>query len=245
MKNTLTARPSPAKQIICKQAISQQSNRGLPLLVLLGAIAVTTLAPSENLQARIHDDAAFEVSIGGGPSIPTSDFSSFHADTLGAKSGYQFGVSVGHFVTDLLSLGVGFNYSESKVVSGATPENLLHYRLYSGGVYAKYHFGYSKKVTPYVRLQANVSAPDFTTPLTTPGLSYRENSYDLSLGVVASLGARISTFEWGGIFVEAGYRYISTAGKGTSFKQIDYVIPADVSQIEISAGFSFDIGPKQ
>lgn len=215
----------------------------LAALVLLSGWVLFPLQAA----AEIHEDAKFEISIGGGLSIPADDFKSnfqFAAPTnssgdVSAESGYHFGGSGGYFLLDQLSIGVSFSYSEFGIDTSVTR---LKYRLYSFGVYGKYHFTYETRVTPYVRLQGGIGVPNFSTPLRTVGFDFRENGYGVSAEALISLGARISTSEWGGFFLELGYRYSDVAGSQASFKQELYELPADVAQVQISAGFSFDLG---
>lgn len=196
--------------------------------------------------AEIHEDAKFEISIGGGLSISVDDFKNnfqFAPPTnssgnVNAENGFHVTASGGYFLLDQLSIGVSFSYSQFGI---DTTVSLFKYRLYSFGVYGKYHFTYESRVTPYVRVQGGIAVPNFNTPLRTVGFDFRENGYGISPEGLISLGARISTSEWGGLFLEVGYRYSNVAGSQTSFKQEQYELPADVAQVQISAGFSFDI----
>ena len=196
--------------------------------------------------AEIHEDAKFELSLGGGLAVPADDFKSNYrfaptnnfTGNLAAKTGYHFTVSGGYYLLDKLSVGLNYSYSQFDIDPAITS---LKYRVYSIGMYGKYHFTYENRITPYVRVLAGIAVPNFNTPLRTVGLGFRENGYGIKPEGLVSLGARISTTEWGGFFFEVGYRYSDVAGARTSFKQESYELPADVAQIQISAGFSFDI----
>ncbi|MFQ5607487.1 MAG: outer membrane beta-barrel protein [Candidatus Zixiibacteriota bacterium] len=213
------------------------------LAAILLAPALALLSVPGQVSAEIHEDALFEVSIGGGLSVPVDDFKEFRfADfngDLGAGNGFHVDASGGYFLLDQLSIGVSLAFSQFGIDNPATD---LKYRIYSVGAYGKYHFGYESRVTPYIRLQAGIAVPNFSTPLRTPGLAFRENPYDLRAEARASLGARISTSEWGGFFIEAGVRYSDVAESESDFKQEIYEIPVDAAQFQLTAGFSFDIG---
>ncbi len=222
---------------------AQRNLTKLAALLMLSGWALVPLRAS----AEIHEDAKFELSFGGGISIPVDDFKNnfeFAPPTnftgkVNAENGYHIGASGGYFLFDQLSVGVNIAYSQFDIDRAITA---FKYRLYSFGVYGKYHFTYEGRVTPYVRVQGGIAVPNFSTPLRTVGLGFRENGYGISAEGLVSLGARISTTEWGGFFLEVGYRYSDVAGSSTSFKQETYELPADVAQVQISAGFSFDIG---
>lgn len=222
-------------------------NGARPGMRLVKLTAIVLLAgwglAARQATAEIHEDAKFELSLGGGLAVPADDFKSNYRfagepGNLGAKSGYHYTVSGGYYLLDKLSVGVNFTYSQFDVDSIGIA---FKYRLYSIGMYGKYHFTYENRITPYVRVLAGIAVPNFNTPLRTVGLEFRENGYSIKPEGLISIGARISTTEWGGFFFEVGYRYSDVAGARTSFKQESYELPADVAQIQISAGFSFDI----
>lgn len=214
----------------------------LAALILFSGSALV----SQQASAGIHEDAMFEVSFGVGISIPADDFKNnfeFAPPTnfigeVNAESGKHLTVSGGYFLFDQLSVGVSFAYSQFDIDPAITN---FKYRLYSFGLYGKYHFSYESRVTPYLRVQGGIVVPNFNTPLRTVGLGFRENGYGLSGEGLVALGARLSTSDWGGFYLEVGYRYSDVAGSQTSFKQETYELPADVAQVQITAGFSFDI----
>ncbi|MCH9031207.1 MAG: outer membrane beta-barrel protein [candidate division Zixibacteria bacterium] len=205
-------------------------------LVLLGAFLSAT-----NVNAQIAEDALFEVNLTFGASIPSSDFSDYF-DTLGANTGFNIRGSGGYYLLDNLSVGLYFNYSEFEVDNPANP---LKYRIYDFGGYAKLILSPEKKLTPYVRGELGLVKPNIATPITSPQVGFREISYTNGIGGGGFLGLRFSTFEYGGLFAEVGYRAEFVSAKNGSFANTTYELPADINNIQLNAGFNLDFGPKQ
>lgn len=213
--------------------------------ILIAAVACTlavTLAPAQS-KAEIHEDALFEFSLGAGLSFASGDLSDFYnnSDTLGADGGFNLHASAGLFVSDLMTVGLALDFNQFGLQHDTTN---FHHRFYSVNGYLKYHFGYEAKATPYIRLQAGLVFPNMATPLGTAGRGLRELSYDPALTFSAALGTRVSTSEWGGLYLELAYRMMKVKDKSESFDRIEYMLPSDAPMIQLTAGFSFDIGPK-
>jgi Outer membrane protein beta-barrel domain len=211
------------------------------LLAGLCAGAMVALSAPQS-QAEVDEDAIFEVSLGAGMAIPTGEFSNFW-DTLGAKSGFELDLSGGYFVTPNISIGVAFELAQFSIDN---PNNPQHYRLYTLGAYGKYFAALDSRVSPYVRVQGGITIPNFSAPLAdNPGKAYHESQFDPSFDGLIGLGARISTSENGGIFLEAAYRFTRVSGATAVFEGETLTLPNDISHIQLTIGFGFDFGPKQ
>ena len=206
-----------------------------PLVLALVLLSAT------NANAQIAEDALFEVNLTFGASIPSSEFSDYF-DTLGANTGFNIRGSGGYYLLDNLSVGLYFNYSEFSIDNTANP---LKYRIYDFGGYAKLILSPEKKFTPYVRGELGLVRPNIATPITSPQVGFREISYSSGIGGGGFLGVRYSTFEYGGLFAEVGYRTEIVSDKNGSFAGVTYELPADINNIQLNAGFNLDFGPKQ
>jgi len=219
-----------------------RSGMSFGALLCAGTIATIAALGTPTAQAGVNEDAIFEVSLGGGLAIPVSDFSNYW-DTLGAKNGFDLDFSGGYFLTPNLSLGLAVEYGQFSVDNALNPQK---YRLYTLGAYGKYFTGLDSKVSPYLRVQGGLTIPNFSAPLEqTPGEAFRESEFSAGFDGLIGLGARISTSDWGGIFLEAAYRYTKASGNTSSFGNERLVLPADVTHIQLTAGIGFDFGPKQ
>ncbi len=211
------------------------------LLAIFCASCLVALGATPS-QAGVAEDAIFEVSLGGGLAIPTGGFSNYW-DSLGAKSGYELDLSGGYFLTPNLSIGLAFELAQFTIDNPINPQ---HYRLYTLGLYGKYFSGLDSKVSPYLRVQSGITIPNFSAPLAAnPGKAFHESQFSPAFDALIGLGARISTSDGGGIFLEASYRFTKLGGNTSSFESETLVLPGDVSHIQLTIGFGFDFGPKQ
>jgi len=211
----------------------------------VGTIATVTVLSASSAQARVNEDAIFEMSLGGGFALPVGDFSNYW-DTLGARNGFELDFSGGYFLTANLSLGLAVEYAQFSVNNPLNLQKLQKYRLYTLGAYGKYFTGLDSKISPYLRVQGGLTIPNFSAPLERiPGKAFRESQFEVGFDGLIGLGARISTSDWGGIFLEAAYRYTKVNGNTSTFEGELLTLPADVTHIQITAGIGFDFGPKQ
>ena len=148
-------------------------------------------------------------------------------------------------LASILSVGLYFNYSDFSVDNPANP---LKYRIYDFGGYAKLIFSPAKKFTPYVRGELGLVMPNLATPIISSPpdpAGFREIAYSSGIGAGGFLGLRLSTFEYGGLFAEVGYRAEIISAKSGSFAGVTYELPADINNIQLNFGFNLDFGPKQ
>ena len=127
------------------KAYSFQSGAAALGVALLLAL-VLTATPA---RAAIQEDAIFEVSLGGGLSVPSGDLSdyTFLDETLQTATGYQFYAAGGYFFTDLLSVGLGLSYTEYGMDAPALANSSgMKFRFYTASIYGKYPEGIPVRV---------------------------------------------------------------------------------------------------
>ena len=213
-------------------------------VIVLTALLLLALNFSAFAQEEETERDVLEVNFYGGLGIPMGDMKDWH-DSLGAKTGYEFGVEMGYFVTPKLITGIGFTYSQFGIDNSPTDlaADGLKHRLYNPNVYVKYNFEGESNWVPYVKGHVGADFAKFTTFVTNPnGDRYRQISYDPALSFGFGAGVFYYTADYGGLYLEANYNYISSSEVECEYEGNTYVFGSDMSTLEIRAGIRILIG---
>ena len=200
--------------------------------------------------ARAQDEDFFvkdvlEVNFYGGAGIPSGSLSDF-SGSLGAETGFNYGLDIGYFLTNDLVFGFNFSYTQFSIKNSDGTGNLNH-KLYSPNLYLKYYFTGESDFIPYLKGSAGLEFAKFTTFVDNPaGRRYREISYDPVLAYGAGAGLFYFVSDFSGLFLEANYRAAVSAAEAEATYQDDiYLFGSELSRIDIHAGVRILIGPKE
>jgi len=201
-------------------------------LVILLMCSVTTVAQEYEDEERDF----LELSFYGGAALPSGGLSDWN-DSLGAKTGMEFGVDVGYFLTSNLVLGLNFTYAKFAVDNDNEASELNHH-LYNPALYLKYYFFGDGNFVPYLKGHVGVDNPKFVTLLPEPATRYRELSYDLALSFGFGAGAFYYTSDYSGLFIEAGYHMGMSKDLEEDYGGQINVFGDNIGLIELRAGIS-------
>src|SRR3989304_5958 len=94
--------------------------RLIPFTLFLALLAVN-FAGAQEQEGYVKD--LMEVNFFGGGGFPSGDIEDF-SDTVGAKTGYNFGLDAGFFITQAWVAGLNFTYTEFKINDDANAPGL-------------------------------------------------------------------------------------------------------------------------
>jgi len=202
--------------------------------ILVLAFAITAFAQEEEADWR-----NFEFTAHSGITLPTGSLKTWN-DSLGAKTGLNFGGSGGLYFNEKFCLGAYFNYTQS-------PMNLynLHYKQYDMGAYAKYAFVGESNFEPYVKLSAGLDFAKFATWVDPANNRLREVSYDGGLAFGAYAGFLFYTSDYGGIFAEAGYHLANLKDNPGEHAGKEYYFKDNLKYLDIKVGVMVFFGPEK
>ncbi len=221
------------------------------ILVLLAVLAfgATVCAQDENAEETEKD--FLEVALFGGLSMPMggiNDWTSTGAEgtlEMGAKAGMNFGFDIGYFATKNIVAGVNYTYNQFGIDSDLDALDSRKHRIYGFSAYGKYYFFGESRFVPYLKAQAGVDFPKFTTSIfdrNTDSYVYREFSYHPGLAFGFGAGLFCYTFDFGGVYAEANFRNgLTDKVVGVSGKD-EYVFGKNASVLDIHAGFKVFFG---
>jgi hypothetical protein len=207
--------------------------------VLYFVIALAALLPlmvSAQTESSADEEHDFlEVGLQAGLGIPFGSVKTWN-DTLGAKAGLNLGGEIGMYLNKDYVLGFQFNYYQMKINTSAPVGNLKH-RLYSNSVYLKRYFSSNSNFVPYVKVNAGIDFPKFTTWVI-DGLDrkFRELSYKGAFGAGLGAGMFYYTSDFGGFYVEADYHHTFSNGVKKDYADSEYKFPGTISMLDIKAG---------
>lgn len=187
----------------------------------------------------------FEVTLTGGFSFPMGDFKDWN-DSLGAKTGNNFGGAGGYYFNNRLCLGGYFEYAQFALEEPNTEISVstMHYKLYKVGGYIKYALVGESYWEPFARLRAGATFAKFPTWIGDENLRLREVSYDPEVSAGLDLGLLYYTSDYGGVFLQVSYNYERLEKTvGTSFDK-DYILPHNVNYFSLNAGVTVFFGPE-
>jgi len=216
--------------------------RVLMILALATAFAAGAMAQDDEEDFKWRN---FEVTLTGGLSLPMGDLKDWN-DSLGAKTGHNFGGSGGYYFNNRLCVGGYFEYSQFSLEEPNSNIDVseMHYKMYKVGGYVKYALGGESYWEPFARLRAGANFAKFATWIGDNTLRLREVSYDPEVSVGLDLGLLYYTSDYGGVFVQVSYNYERLENTvGESFNE-DYVLPYNANYITLNAGVTVFFGPQ-
>jgi hypothetical protein len=215
------------------------------LILLCGLVFLmsTCVALAQDEEEEYAHDA-LEIDFFGGVDGPTGDMLDWQ-DSLGAKTGFDFGFDVGYFLKEALVAGVGFRYSQYSI--DAAEEDLvaatLKHRSYNPNLYLKYLLFPVSDFSPYVKVGAGLTFLKFTTWVENPnGDRYRQIAYDPALSWSVGAGGFMYTADYGGFFVEGNYHYVSAGDVEAEYEGNTYVFGDNLALWDIRAGVRILVG---
>ncbi|MFH1687200.1 MAG: outer membrane beta-barrel protein [bacterium] len=213
----------------------------LAMALLVLALHVTALAQDEEEERDL-----LEVCFYGGLGMPTGGISDFH-DSLGAKTGWSFGVDMGYFVKYNLVVGVNFVFTQFGVdaVNAAnepTEADGTHHRLYNPNLYAKYYFVGESNFEPYVKAHVGIENAKFMTGRVMPTPHYWATSYDPVLAYGVGAGVFLYSSDYSGLFVEANYHMARSKDAEREYADETLVFGENLAVLDIHAGIRILIG---
>ena len=210
---------------------------GMSLLMISG----TALAQDEDFFVK----DVLEINFYGGAGIPSGSMSDF-SDSLGAETGFNYGLDIGYFLTNDLVFGFSFSHTQFSIKDSDETGNLNH-KLYSPNLYLKYYFTGESDFIPYLKTSAGLEFAKFTTFVdNSAGRRYREISYDPVFAYGAGAGIFYFVSDFSGLFLEANYRAAVSAAdtKATYLNEI-YKFGSDLGRIDIHVGVRILIAPNE
>jgi len=218
--------------------------RSLVLLSLFALLIFTSVAVAQEEEEEVFERDVLEINFFGGVDGPTGDLLDWK-DTLGAKTGYNFGLDLGYFITEKIVSGVGFRFSQYSIAGqehDLAVVDLAH-RAYNPAVYLKYYLFPVSNFSPYVKVDGGLSFLKFTTWVTNPnGDRYRQLSYDPAFSFSIGAGGFLYTADYGGFFVEANYHRVLSSDVEADYEGGTYLFGDDISTWDIHGGLRVLIG---
>ncbi len=210
-------------------------NKKSALLALLLLLALALSAFSQDDEEKWRN---FEVVASGGLSVPTGTLSDWN-DTLGAKTGFNFGLAGAYYFTEKICAGTYLDYTQFNI-----KDYTLSYRLYDGGLYGKYCFTGESNFEPYVKLSGGVVWPKFATWIGDDKNVLRELSYDPVMNFGLYIGTLYYTSENGSIFLELGYHYDQLKDSNSEYASTKHSLMDNVNYINVRIGLNVFFGPE-
>jgi len=203
------------------------------------ALSISLHAQTDSMSQSEEGWRKYEVSVNGGLSLPSGALKTWN-DSLGAKTGLNFGANGGYFFNDKICLGGYFTYTQF-------PMKLykLHYKLYSVGAYAKYAFTGHTHFEPYIKIRAGADFAKLATWIGPNAARLRELSYGAGLNLAAYIGSLYYTSDFGGIFLEAGYNFARLKNNSVENGGVKYKLQDNINYIDVKAGINVFFGPEQ
>ena len=208
-----------------------------------------------NLSAVAQDEYeegkdVLEVSIYGGVGLPSSGLSDWMTgNELGVpedrapKTGWDFGLDIGYYVTPKFNLGINFLYTQMGIdIDGDSDHS---HKFYNPNIYAKYSFEGESDFVPYIKVHFGLDNPKFSTLVfdnNSSSRKYRELSYDPAVAFGGSVGLFKYTSDFSGLFLEAGYHMALTEDTEGTYQDDTYTFNEQTGIIRINAGVRLIIG---
>lgn len=212
------------------------------MTILMVAVILVVSFQVALAQDEDEERDLLEVNFYGGIAIPSGGLADWN-DSLGAKSGFDFGIDIGYFFTPSLVIGFDFVYTQFGI-EGSGEASTHNHRLYSPSLYAKYYFPLESDFEPYVKGQVGVENAKFSTTVVHPsaGGRFRELSYDPVLSAGFGVGLFYYTADYSGLFIEANYRWGNTQNVSATYLQQDYIFGETEGLIDLHAGVRLLVG---
>ncbi len=203
---------------------------------LLLAVNLTAVAQDEE-----EEKDFMEMNLYGGLGIPAGGISSWQ-DTLGAKTGFGFGLDLGYFLKPNMVIGLNIVYSQFGIDAEDEAAE-LHHRLYNPNFYLKYYFQGESNFEPYIKAHVGVENPKFTTFVGNfAGNRYREKTYDPALAFGFGAGVFYYTADFSGLFLEVNYHHALTEDSKAEYGGEEYLFGENLGLVDVHAGVRILIG---
>ncbi|MCD6248838.1 MAG: outer membrane beta-barrel protein [candidate division Zixibacteria bacterium] len=195
-----------------------------------------------------------EFAIYGGGAIPMGGLSDWTisnditgSEELGAKSGWDIGFDVGHFLTRSLVVGLNVTYAQFGIDSDEPAVATMNHQMIGPAAYLKYYFQGESNLMPYVKGQVGVDVVKFTTRVMDPNIDngafeYRELSYHPGLSFSFGGGLFYYTHDYGGLYLEAAYRTALTSDVISNYEGEEYTFGETAAVLDIHAGIKVFFG---
>ncbi len=197
-------------------------------------LAAGAMAQNEQEQTR-----NFEVAFYGGLSLPMGDLKNWN-DSMGAKTGVDFGLSGGYFLSEKVSLGGYFTYTQFPIKLYE-----MHYRFYNAGAYCKYAFVGESNWEPYVKISAGADFAKFATWVDDDLNRLRELSYKPGLGMALEVGLLRYTSDNGGLFIEGAYHFAPLTSQKAKYRDVEYKFDHNINYLELRLGINVFFTPEK
>ena len=192
-----------------------------------------------------------EFAVFGGGAVPMGGLSDWTVTNetgtkeLGAKTGWDFGLDVGHFLTTNLVLGLNLTYAQFGIESDEPAVATMRHQMIGPAAYLKYYFSGESNLMPFIKGQVGVDVVKFTTEVFDPninGLKYRELSYRPGLSFSFGGGLFYYTHDYGGLYLEAAYRTALTKDVVSDYQGREYTFGETAAILDIHAGIKIFFG---
>jgi len=216
----------------------------------LFVVFLVLLSVSTSALAQDDEDEALdflEVAVFGGGSMPSSGISDWmvpDSPELGARNGILFGGDIGVFATSNLVIGINFTYSQYNLETDENTGSLKH-RFYNPSLYLKYYFFGESSLAPYLRVNAGIDNPKFTTLVFDGALQqnkFRELTYDALLAFGGGAGLFYYTSDYSGLFLEGSFHYGLSKDVEGHYQDRVYVFQENYTQFNLFAGVKMFFG---
>ena len=204
-------------------------------LIILFVVASISVAQDEERWRN------FEVLLDVGLTSPSGTLADWK-DSLGAKTGLNFGFSGAYYFRDAFCAGVYFHYTQLGIDSDE--DYGMNFKMYDVGSYFKYNFGGESLWEPYIKATIGVNSVKFPTWVTPSQRVLREQSYDPGLSLGGYLGILYYTSEFGGIFLETGFHQDPLKDTEANYRGEIYTIDDNLAYLEIKLGIAAFFGPE-
>ena len=213
-------------------------------LIVLSLCLVPVFGWAQDEATAGDEKDVLEVNVGAGLGLPMGAIKDWK-DTLGAKSGPAGIFHVGYFLSANLVLGVNFTFDQFGIDS-SDPNLKQHHRLYSPGLYLKYHFFGTSDLVPFVELDAGADFVKFSTHVYDNGdPKYRELGYQPGFALGLAAGVHYYTSDFGGLFLQAGYHHGFTKNLTKTYGGNEYTFGENLNLLTLTAGIQVFFGSGQ
>jgi hypothetical protein len=233
---------------LLKDAVMKKISTILVLLMVL-IFGASVCAQDENAEETGKD--FLEVALFGGLSMPIGGITDWTSTgptgtlAMGTKAGFDMGFNIGYYVTPQIVTGLDYTYSQYDIDTDLPSLDSRRHRIYGLAAYGTYYFFGESNFVPYLKAQAGIDIPKFTTSIYDGNIDsyvYRELSYDPGFAFGFGAGLFYYTYDFGGVYVEANFRNgLTDKVKGKSGNDT-YVFGTNESVLDIRAGLKVFFG---
>jgi hypothetical protein len=154
--------------------------KNFPMLIIFLLIFLVNIISATDLKGK------FSLTVKGGVPIPFGNFAGKYEEPneLGAKVGFGFGGTGEYFITDNISVGVGFMYDIHSINEEAVFAD-LSWKVMNYGAFSRYLFTTDSKVFPYIKFDIGFYTLKYSVSVDGGEMIA---SYGTKLGIAAGVG---------------------------------------------------------